>query len=169
MLPKDLDPARFPRQDTRFTELGHEHGHAHSRRRFLAGAAGLTGAALGTSILSPVSALAKTQGDPTPKPIPGGLTFGGVTFPSSRSPPIRSRRRSRTSTASSVFCDVQGTGTARNPDGTTERLPFDTDMRFVQGDYVAADGHMRQVHDFDPGIFPYPEGLLWTSRSCPRP
>jgi hypothetical protein len=115
MLPKDLDPARFPRQGTRFTELGHEHGHA----------------------------LAKTQGDPTPKPIPGGLTLCGVTF---HVFPFAIDQEPSTITDFNGFvgvCDLQGTGTATDRDGTTETLLFDTDMRFMKGTYVGTDGHVR--------------------------
>ena len=36
--------------------------------------------------------------------------------------------------------DVQGTGTATYADGSTERLLFDTDMRFMSGSYVGFDG-----------------------------
>jgi hypothetical protein len=36
--------------------------------------------------------------------------------------------------------DVQGTGTGTNPDGSTETLLFDTDMRFMSGVYVGTDG-----------------------------
>ena len=39
--------------------------------------------------------------------------------------------------------DVQGTGTATYPDGSTETLLFDTDMRFMKGSYIAKD---RRVH-----------------------
>jgi hypothetical protein len=41
-------------------------------------------------------------------------------------------------------CDVQGTGTAKDPDGTTETLLFDTDMRFMQGEYVGRDGRYHR-------------------------
>jgi len=40
--------------------------------------------------------------------------------------------------------DVQGTGTATNPDGSTETLLFDTDMRFMKGTYVGLDGRVRK-------------------------
>ena len=35
---------------------------------------------------------------------------------------------------------VQGTGSARNPDGSIEQLLYDTDMRFMSGVYVGQDG-----------------------------
>jgi hypothetical protein len=40
--------------------------------------------------------------------------------------------------------DVQGTGTATNPDGSTETLLFDTDMRFMSGVYVGLDGAVHK-------------------------
>jgi hypothetical protein len=40
--------------------------------------------------------------------------------------------------------DVQGTGTAKNPDGTQETLLFDTDMRFASGVYVGNDGAVHK-------------------------
>jgi hypothetical protein len=40
--------------------------------------------------------------------------------------------------------DVQGTGTATNPDGSTETLLFDTDMRFMSGVYVGQDGAVHK-------------------------
>ena len=39
---------------------------------------------------------------------------------------------------------MQGTGTATNPDGTTETLLFDTDMRFMSGVYVGQDGAVHK-------------------------
>ena len=41
--------------------------------------------------------------------------------------------------------DVRGTGTARNPDGSTETPLFDTDMRFMQGTYVGLDGAVHEA------------------------
>jgi hypothetical protein len=40
--------------------------------------------------------------------------------------------------------EVQGTGTATNPDGSTETLLFDTDMRFMSGGYVGVDGAVHK-------------------------
>jgi hypothetical protein len=40
--------------------------------------------------------------------------------------------------------DVQGTGTAKNHDGSTETLLFDTDMRFMSGTYVGLDGAVHK-------------------------
>jgi hypothetical protein len=38
---------------------------------------------------------------------------------------------------------VQGTGTGTNPDGSTETLLYDTDMRFMRGMYRDSDGVVR--------------------------
>jgi hypothetical protein len=88
--------------------------------------------------------------------------------------------------------DVQGTGTATYPDRGPETLLFDTDMRFMSGSYVGYDGAVHsgafalvwldlyrgqydfvnfttQVHDFDPGIHPYPRGLFWTVPLSAKP
>ena len=130
-------------------------GHAHfwqrafSRRRFIQ-----TGAAAGLFLLgggrwAPASA-AVAGG--TPKPIPGGFVFGppvgdelfhnfapGVFDPLNTDP-------------SGIFdfnghigyAVVDGTGTGRNH-STHERtrLSFETDLRFMQGTYVAEDGRHR--------------------------
>jgi hypothetical protein len=40
--------------------------------------------------------------------------------------------------------DVQGTGTGTNPDGSTETLLFDTDIRFMSGVYRGVDGGIHK-------------------------
>jgi hypothetical protein len=146
VLPTHLDPAAVRRRGTPAPSddpPSHVHPPALSRRRFLGGA-GALGAALGATALAPGTALAGKKSDPTPSPIPGGFTIEGTTFhvfgfdiglePS-------------TITDFNGFigiCDVQGTGTATNPDGSTETLLFDTDMRFMQGVYMGADDRVHQ-------------------------
>jgi hypothetical protein len=39
---------------------------------------------------------------------------------------------------------VQGTGTGTNPDGSTETLLYDTDVRFMKGVYVGQDGAVHK-------------------------
>ena len=39
---------------------------------------------------------------------------------------------------------VQGTGTQTNPDGSTETLLYDTDMRFMKGVYLGKDGRIHK-------------------------
>ena len=65
-------------------------------------------------------------------------------------PPVLVLPNESTSTASGTsitdfngfvgVADVQGTGTATYPDGSTETLLYDTDMRFMTGTYVGKDG-----------------------------
>ena len=137
MIPTSLDPSQFL-QRTAPRPLGHQHGL--SRRRFLGGAVGAVGVAVGTSVLAPGTALATKPTDATPKPIPGGLTLDGVTF---HVLPFGEGLEPSTITDFNGFtgvCDVQGTGTATHPNGHTETLLFDTDMRFMKGVYRGVDG-----------------------------
>jgi len=78
--------------------------------------------------------------------------------------------------------DILGTaaGGPNDPTGLT----YDADMRFMSGRFVGTDGHVHvgtfgfiwidvfvgvpdfntfsnQVHDFNPGIHPFPDGLFW--------
>ena len=54
-------------------------------------------------------------------------------------------QRTAVSRACRCLADVQGTGTARNPDGSVETLLFDTDMRFMKGTYVGLDGAVHHA------------------------
>jgi hypothetical protein len=113
--------------------------HTLSRRRFLGGAA----AALGATAVLPGSAMARTRTDATPQPIPGGFTIDGVTFHVNG---FGLDMEPSTITDFNGFvgiCDVRGAGTSTNPDGSTETLLFDTDMRFMVGEYVGADRRMH--------------------------
>jgi hypothetical protein len=156
-----------------------------SRRGFIGGAAGVAGALMGASLVNPVSALAAKPNNAAPKPIPDGTTVNGQLF---HFKPFRQGQEPASITDFHGLvgvADVRGTGTATNPDGTSETLLFDTDMRFMKGVYVGQDGDVHsgafgfvwldlyrgqfdftnfstQVHDFDPGITPYPIGLFWT-------
>ena len=137
MLPNHpIPPIGGPRRSA--TPIGR---HALSRRRFL-GAAGA--AAAGASLVSTPIARAARRTDPTPRPIPGGLDVGGqvfhvVAFGEGQEPSTITDFNGAVG-----VCDVQGTGTATYPDGTSETLLFDTDMRFMQGTYVALDGAVHR-------------------------
>jgi hypothetical protein len=101
--------------------------------------AGAVGVAAGASLLTAAPATAKPKGDPTPNPIPGGFTINGITFHVGGFG-LGSEPSTVTDFNGFVgICDVQGTGTATNPDGSTETLLFDTDMRFMKGSYMGAD------------------------------
>ena len=143
MLPKDFDVTSIPWPAEHQARHAREN-RAFSRRRFLAGAAGATGVALGATVLTPGTAIARKPTDATPKPIPGGFEVGGVTFHVNG---FGLGVEPATITDFNGFigiCDVQGTGTATNPDGTTETLLFDTDMRFMKGVYVGVDGAVHK-------------------------
>jgi len=123
----------------------HHAHHAHfvlSRRAFIGSMAGAAGAAVGAGLL-PGAALAKGS-DATPRKTKNTVTLNGVTFyftffgagvdPSSI-----------TDFNGSVgVADVRGTGTATNPDGSTETLLYDTDVRFMNGTYVGRDGEVHR-------------------------
>src|SRR6476660_7425570 len=120
--------------------LAPQHGGSLTRRRFLGGAAG----ALGATALLPVAAVARPRTDRTPQPIPGGLEVGGNTFHVFGFGPGQEPSTITDFNGFVGVCDVQGTGTATNPDGSTETLLFDTDMRFMQGVYVGQDGEVHR-------------------------
>jgi len=115
--------------------------HALSRRRILA-AAGL--AAAGAPFVGTPLARAARRRHARPRPIPGGLDVGGQIF---HVFPFGEGQEPSTITdfvGAVGVCDVQGTGTASYPNGTTETLLFDTDMRFMKGSYVALDGAVHR-------------------------
>ncbi len=121
----------------------HAHPPAVSRRRFIGGAATALGTVLGASVLRPGAALAKAQ-NATPNPIPGGTTINGQLF---HFLPFGPGQEPASITDFNGFvgvADVQGTGTATNPDGSTETLLYDTDIRFMKGVYVGQDGAVHK-------------------------
>jgi hypothetical protein len=124
-----------------------QHKHAGrgalSRRGFIGSAAGV-GVLMGAGLLHPAHAIASKLVNATPNPIPGGLTVGGQQFHVLFFGP---GKEPATITDFSGFvgvADVQGTGTATNPDGSTRTLLFDTDMRFMTGVYVGQDGAVHE-------------------------
>jgi hypothetical protein len=128
------------------------HGHAHfweralSRGGFLKVAAGTAGAALGTNTIAPLLAEAARASDATPKPIPGGFSLGPG------EPTFHALGGLGTEPASITdfngvvgIAFVTGTGTGMDTTtGATRSLLFDSDMRFMQGEYIAVDGHHYQ-------------------------
>jgi len=121
----------------------HAHPHALSRRGFLGSAAGAAGAVMGAGLLMPVAGMASGS-PPLPKPIPGGFTINGITFHVNGFA-LGAENSSITDFKGFLgVAQVQGNGTATYPDGSTHTLLYDTDMRFMQGTYVARDGSVRQ-------------------------
>jgi hypothetical protein len=104
---------------------------------------GAAGAIAGSGLLSPV--LASGSSGAAPKPIDYGLRIAPGT------PLFRFSLLDDQSELGSITdfrglvgaADVMGKGTATNPNGTHERLNFDSDMRFMKGTYVGVD---RRVH-----------------------
>jgi hypothetical protein len=105
--------------------------------------AAVAGAAAGVGLIPAIARAA--QGSST-APVPtsnttvvGGTTFHFTNFGAGIDPSSINDFNGFVGVA-----DVQGTGTATNPDGSTETLLFDTDMRFMSGVYVGADGAVHK-------------------------
>jgi hypothetical protein len=145
MSPRQVDPDQPPA----FSRSGplrdrHAHHASLSRRRFLGGAAGAVGVTLGASVLDPTRAFAGKPTNPTPRPIPGGFDIGGQVFHVFGFGPGQEPSTITDFNGFTGVTDVQGTGTATYPDGSSETLLFDTDMRFMDGAYVGVDGAVHK-------------------------
>jgi hypothetical protein len=130
-------------------DLSHHDGHAMSRRAFLGGAAaGSTGVLLGSGLLRPALAAAETgaiaSGTAAPKPTTNKVTINGVTFSLTGFAPGTDPSSITDFKGVVGVADVRGTGTASYPDGHTETLLYDTDMRFMSGTYVGQDNRVHQ-------------------------
>lgn len=113
--------------------------HAITRRTFMSSVAVMAGAA-GVGLIPGVGhAWCAAPVPTTTTVVVGGKTFHVTGFGPGMDP-------------SSIYdfngfvgvADVQGTGTGTNPDGSTETLLFDTDMRFMSGVYRDSDGVVRK-------------------------
>jgi len=134
----------------------HEHRHAGISRRALLAAAAGTGVAVATGVIptSVRQALAATE-DPRPRPIPGGIAVGGQGFHVNNAGPAVGTDPTTIDDLSSITdfdgvlgCShIQGTGTGTDKStGISQPMSFDTDMRFMEGTYVAMDGKRRTGH-----------------------
>ena len=108
-------------------------------------AAAAAGASLGSGLLWPAAASAGSLTIAPPRPTPATTTVAGsistsISFEPGVDPSSITDFKGFVGVA-----DVQGTGTARNPDGSVETLLFDTDMRFMQGTYVGLDGAVHEA------------------------
>jgi hypothetical protein len=110
--------------------------------------AGVAGATLGAGLL-PASALAAKPSNSTPKPTAQTVSLNGVTFQLSFFGPGVDPSSIGDFNGFVGVADVQGDGTATNPDGSTETLLFDTDMRFMSGVYVGVDGAVHNAASLD--------------------
>ncbi len=139
MRPVVVDATKWPISAP--TELGSHHArHALSRRAFMGSVASVAGAAMGVGLL-PAGVLAAKPTSSAPKPTPNTVfdTFHVTFFGPGIDPSSIGDFNGFVGVA-----DVQGTGTATNPDGSTETLLFDTDMRFMSGVYVGQDGAVHK-------------------------
>jgi hypothetical protein len=146
-------------------DLHVRHRHGFSRRRFIHTAAGATALAFGPGLS--LKALAHNDHDdrdnhnrtlPAPKPIPGGLELGLAPpydfihvfgpGPESITLPFTGITLQGLNVETSTLTDFHGAtvlayhvGEAKGSDGHTYNL--ETDMRVMQGKYVAVDGTTR--------------------------
>jgi len=118
--------------------------HGLSRRAFIGGAAAATGVTLGSGLLSPAAGLAGSHSHPAPRPTTGVSTIEGVDFHFTFFGPGTDPSSITDFKGLVGAAQVQGTGTARHPNGRVETLLFDTDMRFMQGVYVGKDGGVHR-------------------------
>ena len=105
--------------------------------------ASVAGAAMGVGLL-PTSVLAAKPSNSAPKPTTSSVVVNGVTFHFTFFGPGIDPSSITDFNGFVGVADVQGTGTATNPDGSTESLLFDTDMRFMSGVYVGQDGAVHK-------------------------
>ena len=127
---------------------------AVSRRRFIRETARAVGATLGASILLPAVAGAGQRLNAAPRPIPNGVQFLGSGTPVFHvmAPGYPGFGNAATDDPSSItnfnghvgVTYVQGWGTHTDKTtGKVKRLPWEVDLRFMKGDYVALDGKHR--------------------------
>ena len=123
-------------------------GHAHfweramSRGAFIRGVAGAGGAAVTSGLWMPAVARAggKTA-TAAPTPVPPNPALGGLHI---YLPGLNSEPSAITDLNGFVgIGHVTGAGTATLADGSTQRLFYDVDTRFMRGEYVGADGRMH--------------------------
>ena len=99
----------------------------------------------GLGLVDPLSAPARTTGEP--RPIPGGFDENFGLVPSDPFihvlPPGIGFEMSTITDFNGVVAAAEIRGTAHGSDGTT--YDFDADMRFMRGVYVALDGRRRNA------------------------
>jgi hypothetical protein len=132
--------------------LKRHRGHAHfwdrafSRRQFVQTAA----SAAGLMLAAPLSAATSGVPGNTPKPIPGGFQpFGPGTevfhifAPNVFDPPDTDRSGIFDFKGKIGYAIIDGMGTARTRKGPATRMPFEVDVRFMQGVYIGEDRRRR--------------------------
>ena len=117
-----------------------------SRGQFLRRSAATLGGLAGLGLADPLAALAKGKGGSgVPNPIPGGFDANFQPVPSNPVvhvlPPGIGFEMATITDFNGIVAASEIRGTARGSDGSI--WDFDTDMRFMQGQYVDTSGHMR--------------------------
>jgi hypothetical protein len=112
-----------------------------SRGALLKGVAGVGGAVVTSGLWMPAAARAAGHATAAPKPVPANPAAGGlhINLPGENSEPS-------SITDLNGFVGIgaaRGTGTATFADGSTQRLFFDVDNRFMKGEYVGEDGRLH--------------------------
>jgi hypothetical protein len=120
------------------------HAHHLSRRAFMGSMAAAAGATVGAGLLPATVLAGKPSSDLTPKPTATVTNVFGVDFHVTFFGPGVDPSSIGDFNGFVGVADVQGTGTGTNPDGSTETLLFDTDMRFMSGVYVGVDGAVHK-------------------------
>jgi hypothetical protein len=123
--------------------IQHAVKHALTRRAFIGSMAAVAGAAAGAGLI-PALARAAKPSSIGPVPTPNTVVIGGLPFHFTSFGPGIDPSSINDFNGFVGVADVQGTGTATNPDGSTETLLFDTDMRFMSGVYIGADGAVHK-------------------------
>ena len=139
MQPFRIDSSGWP-EPSFSASSAHHARHRLSRRTFIGGAAAATGVTVGSGLLWPAAGSAAARRNRAPKPTVAKIKVGGKTFHVSSFGPGMDPSSITDFKGIVGVADVRGKGVATNPDGSTETLLFDTDMRFMKGVYVAQDG-----------------------------
>jgi len=116
-----------------------------SRGQFLKGSAAALGGLAAFGAGGDRVFAAKPLADP--KPIPGGFDSNFVPVPANPLvhvlPPSLGFEMSTISDFQGIVGGAEIQGTAHGSDGST--YSFDTDMRFMHGRFIAADGRLREA------------------------
>ena len=140
MQPFRIDSSGWPGPSFSVSSA-HYARHRLSRRTFIGSAAVATGATVGSGLLWPAAGSAAAHRNRAPNPTVASFKLSGKTFHVSSFGPGMDPSSITDFKGVVGVADVRGKGVATNPDGSTETLLFDTDMRFMKGVYVAQDGH----------------------------
>ena len=119
---------------------------AVSRRRFLGTAAATgVGLGLGSGVLTPTAAVADSGGSAVlPRPIPSGFVTPFGVFIHHHLPARGIEASQITDFRGTIgLAELSGTGTG-TLHGTSKKLNFQIDNRFMQGTYVGVDGRRHQ-------------------------